>query len=488
MSSNLNIYWFRQDLRLDDNPALLAACQRGPVIPVFIWAPDEERDWAPGAASRWWLGRSLASLDSELGKFGSRLLIRRGPSQAALSQLAVDTGATKVFWNRRYEPAIVRRDAEVQSILRSQGIATEISNASLLFDPSEILNQQGRPYQVFTAFWNRCVRLPEPSRSLPTPVTIGPPSNWPAGLSLTALSLDPRSQFSRNLDTNWCPGAPAAAARLGRFADNMLLSYPQGRDRPDIDETSRLSPHLHFGEISPRRLWHTVREHARQMAGRNCKRSYPAAKAYLRQIIWREFAYYILHHFPRSADHPSRPEFAAFPWRKDPEALEAWEKGLTGYPLVDAGMRQLQATGWMHNRVRMIVASFLVKHLMLHWQTGARWFWEKLVDADLANNAFGWQWSAGCGYDAAPYFRIFNPVLQGQRFDSQGDYIRRWVPELCGLEPKWIHQPWNAPASKLAAAHVRLGKDYPARIVEHSASRERALAALNSIREIAVAR
>ncbi len=447
------LVWFRQDLRLSDNPALAAAIERhAPVIPVYVWAPEEEGAWPPGAASRWWLSRSLARLSEELEKLGSRLIVRRGPTTEALSRLVEESGAAAVFWNCRHEPAAAARDAEVQSRLRGRGLIVQSFNGSLLFEPGTIRNRQGQPFRVFTAFWRasmtRSVALP----SQDAPKRLPSPRQWPHSLALSELGLEPTVNWASGLREVWEPGESGVRRQLKRFLEEGLTDYPANRDKPGVIGTSRLSPHLHFGEISPGRIW-------REVLGFDNGRS-AASQSYLRQLVWREFAHHLLHHYPESVHRPLRPEFAAFPWRKDPDLFRAWKRGCTGYPLVDAGMRELWRTGWMHNRVRMVVASFLVKHLLIGWQEGAAWFWDTLVDADLANNTLGWQWVAGCGADAAPYFRIFNPALQAARFDPGGEYVRRWVPEC--------HSPPESP--------------YLPPVVDHEEARRRAFDALARIK------
>jgi len=473
------LVWFRQDLRLSDNPALAAAVERdGPVIPVFIWAPEEEGAWRPGAASQWWLRRSLAALNTELEKRGSRLIIRRGPTGKTLNDLMAESGASAVFWNRRYEPAAVARDADLRSQLRERGIATDSFNANLLFEPGTILNASGKPFRVFTAFWRACLTKPVAAPSKDAPRKLFSPENWPHSLELSELALEPSVDWTTGLCKTWQPGESGAKSQLKRFQKEAIQEYPAGRDNPGVVGTSRLSPHLHFGEISPGQVWLAVLS----MMNDGAVGSHRACEAYLRQIGWREFAYQLLYHHPESPKQALRPEFAAFPWKTDPGTLRAWTQGKTGYPLVDAGMRELWHTGWMHNRVRMVVASFLVKHLLNCWQEGAAWFWDTLVDADLANNTLGWQWVAGCGADAPPYFRIFNPVIQGEKFDPAGRYVRHWVPELAGLGDDWIHKPWKAPASILAKAGVELGRTYRFPIIDHEAARKRALAAVRGIK------
>ena len=474
------IVWLRQDLRLADNPALQAACGHGgPVVPVFVWAPEEEDAWRPGGASRWWLQQSLERLAGQFRAAGAELVIRRGASLAELLRVAKATEASAVFWNRRYEPAVIARDRKVEAALRAAGLQTESCNGALLHEPGSVRNQAGRPFQVFTPFWKSCLASGEPSAPLPAPRRLSAPPRRPASLPLAALDLEPKLAWTDGLCAAWQPGAAGAQAELQRFLRDGLLTYAEGRNRPDLVGTSRLSPHLHFGEISPRQVWQAVRRFAESQSIRaEVWRHWQ----FLTELGWREFAHHLLFHFPHMPEQPLRAEFARFPWRKQPAWLRAWQRGRTGYPLVDAGMRELWTTGWMHNRVRMVVASFLVKNLLLPWQEGARWFWGTLADADLANNTFGWQWTAGCGTDAAPFFRIFNPVSQGEKFDPEGRYVRRWIPELGRLPAAWIHRPWEAPLVALAAAGVELGGNYPRPLVGLLLSRELALEAYQRIR------
>ena len=473
-STNPALVWFGTDLRLADNPALVsAAARQGAVLPVFIWAPEEESPWSPGAASRWWLRQSLEELDASLTRRGSKLTVRRGPTAEALLALAAESGAKSIFWNRRYEPAAIARDRELERRLRERGIAAASCPGNLLFEPGTILNADGEPYQVFTAFRRACLAMPAPEEPKPAPSRLRAPAEWPASVAISELGLEPKVDWASGMKQIWRPGERGASRQLKAFLGSGIESYSTERDRPGRRGTSRLSPHLHFGEISARRIWHEVR---RQRAADDP--SEEADATYLRQIAWREFSYHLLLHYPHTPREALRPEFRRFPWRVDAIGLRAWTRGLTGYPLVDAGMRELWHTGWMHNRVRMVAASFLVKHLLIPWQEGAAWFWDTLVDADLANNTMGWQWSAGCGADAAPYFRIFNPVTQGEKFDPDGHYVRRWVPELANVPNQWIHRPWEAPAPLLS-------KNYPRPIVEHAAARKRALAALSG-RSVAV--
>lgn len=478
---NPTLLWLRTDLRLADNPALTHARKRGgPVIPVFIWAPDEERDWSPGSASRWWLHQSLKSLQGALEAAGSRLIIRLGPTRDTLHQVCKDSGAGAVVWNRRYEPVIRERDRLIKDSLQSAGLEAESFNAALLYEPCEIQNKAGNPFQVFTPFWRHCLTLDDPPTPLPALKRIPAPTKWPSTILLNKLELEPHINWAEGMRTAWQPGTAGAAHQLRRFLNHAFEDYARHRNRPDLAGTSRLSPHLHFGEISPRQVWHGLRRAAE-------RRGLPASSwrtsQFLAEVGWREFSHHLLHHFPHTPHQPLRPEFSRFPWRRNVEGLQTWQKGLTGYPIVDAGMRELWSTGWMHNRVRMVAASFLVKDLLISWQEGATWFWDTLVDADLAQNTLGWQWTAGCGADAAPFFRVFNPTTQGEKFDPNGDYVRRWCPELAKLPDKWIHRPHEAPAEVLRQAHIPLGESYPKPIVSHAIARNVALETYNRLRK-----
>jgi deoxyribodipyrimidine photo-lyase len=474
------LLWFRQDLRSADNPALQAALELGqPVVPVYIFAPEEEGAWAPGGASRWWLHHSLLQLDEALRRMGSRLILRRAnDSGEELAALARDCNAGQVLWNRRYEPASVERDQRIKSALSSAGLQARSFNGALLHEPWEVKSKSDKPFQVFSAFWRHCLALPDPKPPLAEPASLPAPPRWPASLQVSALHLPARADWARGIDAAWMPGSKGAQASLNEFLTSPLEDYESTRDRPGIAGTSRLSPHLHFGEISPRQVWHAARaaslERGRHTSWRESQ--------FLTELGWREFAHHSIYHYPFLPERPWNERFAAFPWKRDAAALGAWQRGATGFPIVDAGMRQLWRTGWMHNRVRMIAASFLVKDLLVNWTAGARWFWDTLVDADLANNSLGWQWVAGCGADAAPYFRIFNPVLQATRFDPDGTYVRDWVPELARLPGEWIHQPWAAPTDVLSQAGVRLGIEYPHRLIDHGQARLEALTALAALK------
>ena len=477
-----SIVWFRQDLRLEDNPALLAAIAAGgPVIPLYIRSTDEQGMWSPGEASNWWLHQSLRRLDETLQRHHSKLILRSGNSLNVLLGLAKETKANAVNWNRCYEPAAIARDKVVKAKLRQEGLTAESFNGSLLFEPWDVNTKEGRPYQVFTAFWRACLAKGETAEPHASPKLISNPRTWPESASLASLDLEPTRPWITGLAAAWEPGSAGAASLLKTFISNSIGNYEAGRNLPAQTGTSRLSPHLHFGEISSRMIWHAVKAHLTRQPETNA--DHANAETYLKELGWREFAYHLLYHFPATTDQPLRPEFAKFPWEENPKALRAWQRGQTGYPIVDAGMRELWSTGWMHNRVRMIVASFLVKDLRLHWRQGAMWFWDTLVDADLASNTLGWQWSAGCGADAAPYFRVFNPVLQSEKFDAAGAYLRRWVPELAELPTKYLHAPWSAPRDILEKAGVILGKTYPRPIVDHSEARAAALSAFQQIKQ-----
>ena len=475
------IVWFRQDLRLSDNPALAAAAKSGrPVLPLYILDEETPGDWTPGGAARWWLHHSLQALGESLAGLGAPLVLMRGRAEDILPRLATRLGAGAVVWNRCYEPTARARDTALKAALKDQGLEVESFNASLLFEPWEIATKAGKAFAVFTPFWKACLAHEAPPKPQPAPKTLRPSAKAPGGESLSSWKLLPRKpDWAKGFAKLWTPGEAGAKARLKSFLAAALADYAEARDRPAGETTSRLSPHLHWGEIGPRQVWHAL---GPQSARDGRTRRGKATAKFLSEVGWREFSYHLLFNFPGLPEANVRDSFNAFPWRRDARALRAWQAGRTGYPIVDAGMRELWATGWMHNRVRMIVASFLTKHLLIHWREGAKWFWDTLVDADLANNSASWQWVAGCGVDAAPYFRIFNPVLQGEKFDPEGAYVRRWVPELAGLPNSCLHKPWEASAEILRAAGITPGKTYPKPMVEHAAARARALAAFETIK------
>ena len=458
-----------------------ALARGGLVIPIYILDDASEGAWPAGAASRWWLHHSLAALDASLRARGSRLLLARGDSGTILEKLRTATGADAVYWNRRYEPSVIARDKTLKADLLARGVEAKSFNAALLFEPHTVTNKQGNPYQVFTPYWRHCLTLPvAPPTALPAGPFPGPAADaWPTSLALADLALLPTIPWDAGFPKTWTPGEAGGQAHLRAFVAAPMAAYEDQRNLPARPGTSRLAPHLHWGEIGPRQVWAAV-----QALGKDSGVFPPSrgAQVFLSEIGWREFAHHLLFYYPHTPDQPLREDFNRFPWAADPDGakLRAWQRGQTGYPIVDAGMRELWHTGWMHNRVRMIVASFLVKHLRLPWQHGAHWFWDTLVDADLASNTLGWQWSAGCGADAAPYFRIFAPVTQGERFDGDGAYVRRWVPEVARLPDKFLHAPWTAPASVMA--HAQVEGNYPDPIVDHATARAEALAAFKHLR------
>lgn len=473
-SNPLTIVWFRQDLRIEDHPALLAAGNRGAVLPLYIADDNAEGNWKMGSATKWWLHHSLKSLNADLKKIGLTLIIRSGNSLKVLNQLIDETGASAVYWSRRYEPLSLDRDTKVKAELLKAEIDAQSFNSALMYEPWTIVNKQGKPFQVFTPFWKSCLNQSSPEKPLPAPTKFYQPALIIKNLAIDDLKLLPTIHWDKGIKKTWVPGTAEAKKHLTHFLKGPILDYKENRDLPAIEGISRLSPYLHFGEISPRMIWHAAFEAHQGITDK--------VECYLRQLGWREFANHLLYHFPQTPELPLRKDFMEFPWKENVKHLQAWQKGMTGYPFVDAGMRQLWHTGWMHNRMRMVVGSFLVKDLLISWTHGAKWFWDTLVDADLANNTLGWQWVGGCGADAAPYFRIFNPIIQGEKFDTAGDYVRKWVPELAGLPDQWIHKPWEAPGLILRQAGVVLGKNYPYPVVEHAKARAEALAAFSSIR------
>ncbi len=475
------IVWFRRDLRLADQPALRAALAGADtIVPVYVHAPDEEGAGAPGGASRWWLHHSLAALGRELARRGAPLVLLHGPTLPALRELIRATGARSVYWNRAYEPALIARDATIKAALRADGIDAHSSNGGLLFEPWEVSTGAGTPYRVYTPYWRQCqTRLSALAPPDAAPARLKPAAGTPAGVALGALALAPTRPWGKGLADAWTVGEAAATAALDAFVRGPVRDYAGARDLPAQTGTSRLSPHLHFGELSPRQALAAAQQAA---LARHAGGVASGVETFTKELVWREFAHHLLYHYPQTVTEPLDARFAALPWRTDPSGLAAWQRGRTGVPIVDAGMRELYATGWMHNRVRMIVASLLCKNLGIHWREGAAWFHDTLVDADLAANTFGWQWAAGCGADAAPYYRIFNPVLQAERYDPDRGYLRRWLPELARLPDAWIHRPDGAPAAVLAAAGVALGRDYPRPVVDLKASRERALSGYAAMR------
>ena len=467
------IVLLRRDLRIRDNGALAAAADTGrPVLPIFIL--DEENDGVRpiGAASRWWLHHSLHGLQKALKKVGAELVLKRGRTADVVAEAIDASGADTVFWNRRYDPAEAAVDAALKTGVRERDIVARSFDGALTHEPSLLKTGSGGFYKVYTPFWKALESGVEPRDPIDPPSSIQGLKGSLDGLTLDELGLLPaKPDWSAGLRECWTPGEDGAHRRLHDFIEESLPDYERSRDIPGKAGTSGLSPHLTFGEIAPFQILAAL--HKSHGAG--------AAK-FRKELAWREFSYHLLFHNPHLRDRAFRPEYDDFEWRRDGKALKAWQRGLTGYPIVDAGMRELWRTGWMHNRVRMIAASFLIKDLLIDWRDGERWFWDTLVDADPANNPASWQWVAGSGADAAPYFRIFNPVLQGERFDPDGDYVRRWVPELAKLPDRFLHKPWEAPPALLAESGVTLGETYPAPIVDHHAARDRAMKAYRAVR------
>ena len=473
MAKSTTVIWFRQDLRLNDNPALAAALKSDEIIPVYILDDTNPAAWSMGGASRWWLHQSLTALNADLD---NKLWVLKGDPLTLLGALVKDHGVSNVVWNRAYEPWQTKRDTGLKNAL-SEFCEVKSFNGSMLWEPWTNLKDDGTPYRVFTPYYKRsikdyAVREPVNSRLKASKLArCSQPKN-----KIDALKLIPDHPWHLTLDEHWQPGEKGASKRLKKFLDNGLNTYKTGRDFPAQRSVSRLSPHIHFGEVSPNQLWHAALNQLGQAPENEIEH-------FQRELAWREFSYYLLYHFPTISDENLYSHFDNFPWLNDKEGLKRWQKGLTGFPLVDAGMRELWQTGYMHNRVRMIVGSFLIKNMLTHWQHGARWFWDCLVDADLASNSASWQWVAGSGADAAPYFRIFNPVTQSAKFDPSGDYIKHYVPELKSMPDKYLHDPTNAPAEVLKKAGVELDKDYPRAMLDLKQTRERALAAYATIKK-----
>ncbi|HWJ72159.1 MAG TPA: deoxyribodipyrimidine photo-lyase [Kaistia sp.] len=467
------VVWFRDDLRLTDNPALTAAIESGRPL-ALVYCLDEASDGIRplGGATRWWLHHSLARLSEALSATGHRLILRRGQGTTVIEHLVEELGAGAVFWNRRYGGPERAIDAALKARLKEKAIMAESHHANLLFEPWTVRTKEGQPFRVYTPFWRACLSGSPPRQPMPAP------GNWPqaapevASDSLDDWKLLPRHpDWAGGLRDAWTPGEAGALERLDEFLGHGLRLYAGHRDEPAIDATSRMSPHLRFGEISPFQLWHAVEAASHTASPAPPRRS---IDKFLSELGWREFSWYLLFHQPDLATRNFQPRFDSFRWAQpDAKALEAWQRGRTGFPIVDAGMRQLWQTGWMHNRVRMITASFLIKNLLIDWRIGEAWFWDTLVDADAASNPAGWQWVAGSGADAAPYFRIFNPIRQGEEHDPKGDYVSRFVPELAASPAAGIHAAKNGQA-----------EGYPAPIVDLGASRQRALAAFAALRDV----
>jgi len=472
------IVWFRQDLRIDDNPALYAAAREGDILPVYIYDTTLEKQHEPGGASKWWLHHALADLSSQLD---NRLFVTAGNPFDILKNLCEENNASHVVWNRMYEHWAIQRDSNIKQALTENGIRVKSFNGSLLWEPMDILKKDGTPYKVYTPYYRKgCLNAEHPRLPLASPsLNILPNIKFDAITQINSLKLLPTIPWDTEINRQWRPTSTSAKDVLSHFINNAIESYSDKRNLPSVKGTSRLSPFLHFGQISPNQIWYAVHD------AFDGDVSSKGVDTYLSEIAWREFSYYLLFHFDDLGVKNFNPKFDAFPWRESQAELTAWQKGQTGIPIVDAGMRELYQTGYMHNRVRMIVGSFLVKNLLIDWRLGERWFWDCLLDADSASNAASWQWVAGSGADASPYFRIFNPILQGEKFDKHGTYVRKYCPELAQIPDKYIHKPWEMPNLLLNECGVKLGKDYPEPIVDLKRSRQRALDAFATLKETA---
>lgn len=479
MSQDPVLLWLREDLRFDDHPAMRDAADSGaPVICLYVLDEESAGDHAMGGAQKWWLHHSLTAFRHDLDTRGGALILRRGEARHIIPKVAKEIGAQTIYWTRRYMPWQVEQDKALKEALTKSGHKVESHNGRLLHEPWEVETKTGNPYRVFTPYWKQVQVMDTVRPPLPRVDKLEAPSCLPKSDRLEDWDLLPtRPNWATGFEPIWTPGEKGARARWRDWLGKHATGYKEQRNRPDLDATTRLSPHLHFGEISPNTLWHDMRDIMDAS-----KVPMNDGKHFLSEVVWREFSYQLIYHNPTMFIEPLMEKFADFQWNDDPSAFEAWQKGLTGYPIVDAGMRQLWQEGWMHNRVRMIVGSFLIKDLFIHWRQGMAWFWDTLLDADPANNTASWQWIAGCGADAAPYFRIFNPTTQGEKFDPDGEYIRKYVPELALLPTKCIHEPHKAPPLVLREADVVLGKTYPEPIVDHGTQRQEALARYEAIK------
>ena len=475
MEDKLGIFWFRQDLRLHDNEALhnlITECSK--IIPVFILDENDKI----GSVSKWWLYHSLDSLNNSLKLKDSCLFYFKGSPVNILSQLVSEYKITNIYWNRLYDKYSIKRDTIIKNKLRHINVKVETFKGSLINEPWKIKNKSNSFFKVFTPYWNKCIeeigsiKLLNPPKKIPT-IYI----QLPILVDKEDFQLIPKKNlWIKKIEKHWTPGETQALINFNAFKNKIIENYDQGRDRPDKNYTSKISPHLHFGEISPERIFLEVDE--KKMINHKSK------KKYLAEIGWREFSYNLLFNYPNLKTDPIQEKFNKFPWESNSKFLDSWKKGITGYPIVDAGMRQLYKIGWMHNRVRMIVGSFLCKNLLLHWIEGEKWFFDTLVDADLGSNSAGWQWIAGCGADAAPYFRVFNPVLQGLKFDPDGTYVKKYVPEISSLPLQFIHKPWEMNLEEQNKYKCLIGKDYPEPIVDLASSRDKALKAFASLKSI----
>jgi len=471
------ILWFRKDLRLDDNLALAAAVDCGrPILPLYIFEPEGTETGPLGAAQRWWLHHSLFALAQSLKTKASSLVLRAGDPSEILAGLIEQTGANTVLWNRRYDTQGIAVDTAIKLQLKARGIDAHSYAGQLIHDPAKLKTGSGGPYRVYTPFWRAIEKSEEPPPPIEAPKVLIAPHQWPESDPLDSWGLLPsKPDWAKTFLEIWTPGEAAARERLKDFVDGAISGYKQGRDFPARASTSLLSPHLALGEISPARVWEATR-------GLSDNVDPSEISHFRKELVWRDFCYHLMFHFPDLATKNWNAKFDAFSWRTDDDHFKAWTQGMTGYPIVDAGMRQLWRHGFMHNRIRMVTASFLIKHLLIDWREGERWFRDTLVDADPASNAGNWQWVAGSGADASPFFRIFNPMLQGERFDPDGSYVREFVPELQNMDSAFIHRPFEAPDKVLKAAGVVLGETYPRPIVDHRGARDRALAAYKDLK------
>jgi len=473
-NEDIIIFWFRQDLRIVDNPGLSKSLKSDKVLPIYILDDINSNDFAMGAASRWWLHNSLRELNKNLD---NKLSLYKGDPLEILESLSSRFNIKGIFWNRCYEPWRIERDKKIKSKFIEKDIIVETFNSALLWEPWEILKSDNTPYKVFTPYYRKgCLMSEAPRKPLSAPNLNTLFEDKENVLQLDDLNLLPRIKWYKEMEKLWEPGEKGAHKKLESFLSDGLLGYKEGRNFPSKKNVSQLSAHMHFGEISPNQVWH------RAKLKKDLPRIEKDLDHFLSELGWREFSYNLLFHFPELPRENLQKKFDNFPWIENEILFDKWKKGLTGYPIVDAGMRELWQTGYMHNRVRMIVGSFLVKNLLLHWHKGEEWFWDCLIDADLASNSASWQWVAGSGADAAPYFRIFNPILQGKRFDPDGSYIKKFIPELEQLPSKYLFSPWEAPIEVLSEANIELGSDYPEPIVDLIKSRDRALEAFSTIR------
>lgn len=478
MTKSATLYWFRQGLRLHDNHALQAALKlKQPITLLYILDDEAYSPWQMGSASRWWLHHSLQKLASSIEAKGGELILRKGNTLEILKQIVDEESIDALYFQRQYEPQAVQLEEQIHKCFVDE-LTVKRYGGYLLFEPEQLRTGKGEPYKVFTPFWKSCLRDMQP------PSVINAPRKLDNCLSIKSDKLNDwkllptKPNWAKGFEENWQPGEAGAKANLKRFLDDVSGKYDESRNRPDKKGTSKLSPYLHFGEISPAQIWQTTKSFIEKNPHVET-----GGMSFLRELGWRDFSYHLLFHWPTFPDVSFRGEFEDYPWQGNKKQLTAWQKGLTGYPIVDAGMRELWHTGWMHNRVRMIVASFLIKDLLIDWRKGEEWFWDTLVDADLASNSASWQWVAGCGADAAPYYRIFNPTLQGKKFDPNGEYVRKWIPEIAGLSNKIIHEPWNASPLELAEAEIKLGTTYPMPIVDHAEARDKAMILYKSIKK-----